>query len=149
MQIWVAKAAGWNKTMIRTLFVTLMFLASPLQADTETEITTALDYFSEVWNAGDLEAIRGYYHPEFVLVTDDGVSNLAQRMDDLESIAQAGEDRGVLERSQIEVKVLDDEHAMAYGKLSLQFKDGSGFNTWFTTVYKKTPFGWKAILTHN
>lgn len=149
MQIWVAKAAAWTDFMIRILFLTLLLFAVPAKADTKTEIVTALDYFSEVWNAGDLEAIRGYYHPDFVLVADDGVSNLAQRMDDLESIAQAGEDRGVLERSQIEVKVLDDAHAVAYGKLSLQFKDGSGFNTWFTTVYKKTPFGWKAILTHN
>ena len=145
----MAKAAGWIDSMTRILFMTLLFLASPLQADTETEITTALDYFSEVWNAGDLEAIRGYYHPKFVLVTEEGIVDLKQRMDDLETIAEAGKDHGILERSEIMVKTLDEKHAVAYGKLILKFKDGSGFDTWFTTIYEKTPFGWKAILTHN
>jgi len=124
-------------------------LAGPAIADTETEITAALDYFAEVWNEGDLDAIRGYYHPDFVLVTSTGSIPLGQRIDDLESIAQAGEDRGVLGHSQVRVKALENKHAMAYGELKLKFKDGSGFTSWFSTVYLKTPFGWKAILTHN
>jgi hypothetical protein len=126
-----------------------LLMASPAIADTETEITTALDYFAEVWNEGDLEAIRGYYHPDFVLVSDGGSIALGQRIDDLKAIAQAGEDRGVLEYSQVRVKALEKKHALAYGELHLEFKDGSAINTWFTTVYEKTPFGWKAILTHN
>ena len=65
----------------------------PLIADTRTDITRALDYFTEVWNEGDLAAIRGYYHPDFVLVTDNGPIPLGQRLDDLESITKAGEDR--------------------------------------------------------
>lgn len=124
-------------------------LAGPALADTETEITTALDYFAEIWNEGDLEAIRGYYNADFVLVTDNGSIPLQQRINDLHAIAQAGEDRGVLEHSQITVKTLGDKHAMAYGEQKLNFKDGSGFTFWFSTVYLKTPFGWKAILTHN
>jgi len=129
--------------------IVLMFLASPVNADTESEITSALDYFSEIWNEGDLETIRGYYHPDFVLVTGEGTIPLGQRIDDMEAIAQAGEDRGTLEYSQVKVKALEDNHAMAYGELELKFKDGSAINTWFTTIYVKTPFGWKAILTHN
>jgi len=126
-----------------------LLVANPAIADTETEITTALDYFAEVWNEGDLEAIRGYYHPDFVLVSDGGQIALGQRIDDLKTIAQAGEDRGMLEYSQVRVKALEKNHALAYGELHLEFKDGSAINTWFTTVYVKTPFGWKAILTHN
>ncbi len=118
-------------------------------ADTETEITTALDYFAEVWNEGDLDAIRGYYHSGFILVTDQGSITLGQRIDDLEAIAQAGEDRGELDFSQVTVKAVEKNHALAYGAISLKFKDGSAIETWFTTVYLKTPFGWKAILTHN
>jgi ketosteroid isomerase-like protein len=135
-----------NRTLLAIAF---LLVASPAIADTETEITTALDYFAEVWNEGDLEAIRGYYHQDFVLVTDGGSIALGQRIDDLKAIAQAGEDRGVLEYSQVRVKALEKKHALAYGELHLEFKDGSAINTWFTTVYVKTPFGWKAILTHN
>jgi ketosteroid isomerase-like protein len=135
--------------MIRLLFVVLLMLASTVNADTETEIRSALDYFVENWNEGNLEMIRGYYHPDFVLITDQGSIPLAQRIDDMETIAQAGEDRGELEHGQVVIKALGDKHALAYGKLSLKFKDGSALNSWFSTVYVNTPFGWKAILTHN
>jgi ketosteroid isomerase-like protein len=135
--------------MMRIIFLTALLWASPLSADSESDIRLALDYFAEAWNEGDLETIRGFYHPNFVLVTDDGVIPLGQRIDDLKTIAQAGEDSGVLEYSQVKVQALEDKHATAYGKISLTFKDGSAFNTWFTSVYVKTPFGWKVILTHN
>ena len=131
------------------LAFTFLLIASTAIADTETEISTALDYFAEIWNEGDLDAIRGYYHTDFVLVTDAGSIALGQRIDDLKAIAQAGEDRGVLDYSHIRVKALEEKHALAYGELQLKFKDGSAINAWFTTVYVKTPFGWKAILTHN
>jgi len=126
-----------------------LLISGPLIADTRTEITRALDYFVEIWNEGDLDELRGYYHPDFVLITEGGSIALGQRIDDLETIAQAGEDRGVLEYSSVQVKALEKKHALAYGELNLKFKDGSALNTWFTTVYVKTPFGWKAILTRN
>jgi ketosteroid isomerase-like protein len=127
----------------------LLLLAGPLRADTESEIATALDYFSEVWNAGDLEAIRGYYHPDFVLINQDGATPLQQRLDDIKSVTSDGEDRGVMETSQVTVRELGEKYAVAYAYSVLTFKDGSAINKWFTTVYEKTPFGWKAILTQN
>jgi ketosteroid isomerase-like protein len=135
--------------MIRLIFVVLLMLAGTVNADTETDIRSALDYFVENWNEGNLETIRGYYHPDFVLITDQGAIPLAQRIDDMETIAQAGEDRGELEHGQVVIKALGDKHALAYGELKLKFKDGSALNSWFSTVYVNTPFGWKAILTHN
>jgi len=135
--------------MTKMIFLVLLLASGPLSADTKMDITTALDYFSEVWNEGDLEAIRGYYHPDFVLITQNGVTTLQQRLADIDSVAQEGQDRGVLRYSDITVKELEGKHAVAYGHSSLKFKDGSGFETWFTTVYVKTPFGWKALLTRN
>ncbi len=104
--------------MKKSVLIMLLLLAGPLYADTETEIKTALDYFEEVWSEGDLESIRGYYHPDFVLVDENGITALQQRMEVPETI-------------------------------SLKFKDGSSFSGWFTTMYVNTPFGWKAILSHN
>ena len=98
-----------------------LLMASSVVADTETEITTALDYFAEIWNEGDLEAIKGYYHPDFILVTDEGSIAQGQRLDGLRAIAQAGEDRGVLDYSHIQVKALEEKHAMAWGELQLKF----------------------------
>lgn len=120
----------------------------PALADTEDEITAALDYFAEVWKEGDLGTIRGYYHADFVLVTDQGPVALEQRMADMESIVQSEGDRGELSYSGVKVVTLDGGHALAYGKRTLAFRDGSSIDSWFSTVYAKTPFGWKAILTH-
>ncbi|MBT8046776.1 MAG: nuclear transport factor 2 family protein [Xanthomonadales bacterium] len=129
------------------LMMLLLILAGPLNADTETEITAALDYFSEVWNEGDVQAIRGYYHPDFVLVSQNGIVALKERMEDIKSITEEDQDRGVLEVSQVTVKTLGEKHAMVHAFSVLTFKDGSAFKRWFTTVYEKTPFGWKAVLT--
>ena len=131
------------------IVLTLISCSQGLAADTQSDIKSALDYYAEMWNEGDIDALRSYYHQDFVLVTDNGVIPSGQRVDDLKTLTQAGEDRGELSYNDVTVKVVEKEHAMAYGQLNLKFKDGSAIKTWFTTIYRKTPFGWKAILSHN
>jgi hypothetical protein len=131
---------------ISILLYSLLF-AGPSAADTREEIATAIDYYAEIWNEGDFEALRGY-DPTFVQITPQGVEVLTQRFDEIKTLSGAGGDLGELSYHAITVKPLGDGHALAYGQLRLQFKDGSSIETWFSTVYKKTPFGWKAILTH-
>jgi hypothetical protein len=41
--------------MMRLIFVVSLILAGTVHAETETEIPSALDYFIETWNEGDLE----------------------------------------------------------------------------------------------
>lgn len=142
-----------NRTMIRfsltlPMLLCCLLLAGPALADTREDIRTAIDYYAEMWNEGDVEALRGYYHPTFVLITTEGVTPLAQRIADLNTLAAPGLDRGELSYSNVKVTPLADGHALAYGQMQLQFKDGSSLESWFSTVYAKTPFGWKAILTH-
>lgn len=133
---------------LSALLLGCLCCAGQARADTEAEISAALDYFAEVWQEGDLETMRGYYHPDFVLVTAEGPVSLTQRMADLDAITKSGEDRGELNHSGVKIQALSDAHALAWGKRRLAFRDGSSIETWFSTVYAKTPFGWKAILTH-
>jgi ketosteroid isomerase-like protein len=137
-----------NTTVRLAIFLCLVLLAGSVPADTREEITTALDYYAEIWNEGDFEALRGYYSPDFVHVSARGVESLAQRFEEMNTLASSGEDRGELSHDNLKVVALADGHAMAYGQIRLQFKDGSSIETWFSTVYARTPFGWKAILTH-
>ena len=130
------------------ILLCFLLLACSLPADTGTDISTALDYYAEVWNEGDLETIRAYYDADFVLVSNRGVESLAQRIGDIEILFHGGGDRGELSYSGVSVVPLADNLAMAYGKARLAFKDGSSIESWFSTVYRKTPFGWKALLTH-
>ena len=135
--------------LLRAVFLSgFLLFAGTTAANTETDIEAALDYFAEMWNEGDLNAVRGYYHSDFVLVTSEGILSMGQRLDDLEAIMEPGKDHGELGFSEIQVKPLGKDRAMAYGRSSLKFKDKTEVSTYFSTVYVKTPFGWKAILTH-
>ena len=97
----------------------------------------------------DIDAIEGYYHPDFVLVTEKGVINRARQLEGIRNLVRDGGDRGELSYSQVTIEGLGEKHAMAYGRVALKFRDGSVLESWFTTVYVKTPFGWKALLTRN
>jgi len=132
---------------IATVLICL-FLLPAAKADTESEITAALDYYAELWNEGDFEALRSYYNPDFVLVTSAGTLPLLQRLEDIDALAASDKDRGEMSYSAVVVKPLGEKNAMAYGQVRLLFKDGSSIESNFSTVYAKTPFGWKAVLTH-
>jgi ketosteroid isomerase-like protein len=136
-----------------TSLVAIVFacVLAPLaaRADTRGEIAAMLDYYAEVWNEGDLDALRGYYHEDFRLITANGVTTAEQRLADLATVAEGGADRGELTHGDVEILELGDKHALAYGRLSLRFKDGSSIDGWFSTVFVNTPFGWKALVTHN
>ena len=135
--------------MYKIIALVFLFLAAPLAADTQTEIKTALDYYAQVWNEKDLDAIASYYHSDFVVVSDTGVVSRQQLLDDIGQIGKKGGDRGQISFSNVQIKSLGDDHAMAYGSSKLAFEDGSSLTNWFTTIYVNTPFGWKAILTRN
>ena len=135
--------------MPRLLLLALLLVTPPLSADSESDIRAALDYYAQIWNENDLEAIDGYYHQDFVLITAEGVIPRAQQLDSIRNLVSEGGDRGTMDYSQVTVEELGKDHAVAYGRVSLDFKDDSTLESWFTTVYVKTPFGWKALLTRN
>lgn len=135
--------------MRRLVLVVFLIVSAPAYADTEAEIRAALDFFVQVWNEDDAEAIQGYYHSGFVQIGDSGPVSREQHLQNILTLIHDGGDRGTLDYSDIVVEDLGDEHAMAYGHMALSFQDGSSIDRWFTTVYVKTPFGWKAVLTRN
>lgn len=137
-----------NLSLRFSILLCILMLSGSALADTREEIRVALDYYAELWNEGDFEALRGYYAPAFVQITTRGAESLGQRFDDINALSGAGGDLGDLDYENVTVQALGNGHALAYGQLRLRFKDGSSIETWFSTVYEKTPFGWKAILTH-
>jgi ketosteroid isomerase-like protein len=127
----------------------LLFLTGPVNADSRAEILAVMNYYADMWNQGDVDALQGYYHQDFVLVTDDGIVHRGQLIDDIGALGQSGGQRGELDFSKLEVRLLGDGNAVAYGITGLKFDDGSSIDNWFSTIYEKTPFGWKAVLTRN
>jgi len=138
----------------RVTFLLVIVLAGAVvsttaRADARNDISAAIDYYAELWNEGDLEALRGFYHSDFKLITQNGVMTLEQRVADLDALAESGGDRGELHYSDSQVVELGEKHALAWGRMSLRFKDGSSIDGWYSTTFVNTPFGWKALLTHN
>jgi ketosteroid isomerase-like protein len=127
----------------------LLFGGPCLAADSQAEIRQLLNYFADLWNEGDLDGLRSYFHKDFVLVSASETHSREQRMDELGVIMAPGKDHGELGFSEVQVVPLDDNHALAYGRSRLKFSDGTELGSMFTTVYARTPFGWKAILTHD
>jgi ketosteroid isomerase-like protein len=138
-----------SRTLPLAVLLVALSLATPLAADTESDIRAALDYYAEVWNENDLDAIEGFYHQDFVLVTNTGVIGRTQQMSGIRNLVSEGGDRGEMTYSAVTVEELGDGHALAYGRAALKFRDDSTLDSWFATVFVKTPFGWKALLTRN
>jgi hypothetical protein len=134
---------------IRTATLTLLLLwVFPVSADSQADVSKVLDYFEQVWNEGDLDSIQGYYHAEFILVSNAETLTKAERLEDLKVIMTPGKDHGELSFNDVQVRALGADHVLAYGRSRLVFQDGTELGSVFSTVYVKTPFGWKALLTH-
>lgn len=131
------------------MFILLFLSPLTVSADSEAEIRAAFEYLEQVWNEGDLEAIRGHYGSDFVFYSDSEELNLKQRIEDFAVVMEEGNDRGSLEFSNIQIRPMGEEHVLAWGQSRLSFKDGTELGSRFSSVYKKTPFGWKVVFTHN
>ncbi len=82
------------------LLLGFLLTTNATAADPKTEIEAVLGYFAEMWNEGDLNAVRSYYHRDFVLVTAEGILSVGQRLGDLEAIMEPGKDHGELSFSE-------------------------------------------------
>lgn len=138
------------KQLMRLALISGLMLcpAASMAADNETEIRQMLGYFADQWNEGESLSVKSHFHNSFVLVSSDGVQTKEQRLEEIDVIMASDKDRGELSLTIDQVEMLGDEHAMAYGRSKLKFSDGTELGSTFSSVYIKTPFGWKVILTH-
>ena len=92
------------KNLLTPFLVAVLACISPAAlADTDTEIRAALDFYAEMWNQDDVDALGGYYDSGFVLITDLGRIARGKRLDDLKAIGKDGGDRGTLSISDVVV----------------------------------------------
>src|SRR5215831_3539436 len=132
----------------RSLCVIVLLAFAPLLAAQSDEITAMLQKSEAAWNRGDMAAFVSDYEDAptttFVgrEVTRGGVDAILARY-------QRGypnaEKRGTLTFSEIEVRPLGKEYALALGKFSLRRTAEGGGDTSgrFTLVLHRTAKGWK------
>jgi len=137
--------------MVRSL---LVLCCAPLLFSQTQEIQKLLKDSETAWNRGDLAAFASYYEDAAETtfigreVTRGGTQAILDRYRRSYPTAEA---RGTLTFSEIEVRTLAPEVALAIGKYSLKRTAAGGGDASgrFTLVLRQTPAGWKIIHDHS
>lgn len=107
----------------------------------------------DAWNKGDLDSYLSHYKDgqdtQAVLAT------LVRGVDNIRAAYRSNfpnkDSMGAIEDSEVEVRALGDNFALATGKyhLSRNKKAGGDVSGTFTEVFEKTPAGWKIIFSES
>lgn len=107
----------------------------------------------EAWNKGDLDGYLSHYKeaPDTQAV----LANLVRGVDAIRSAYKQNfpnkESMGDIEDTDIEVRALGDNYALATGKYHLNRpkKSGGAVEGTFTELFEKTPNGWQIIFSQS
>jgi uncharacterized protein (TIGR02246 family) len=105
----------------------------------------------DAWNKGDLDAYLSHYKnsPDTQAV----LSTLVRGIDNIRNAYRANfpnkDAMGSIEDSEVEVKALGDNYAIATGKyhLTRSRKAGGAVDGTFLEVFEKTPNGWQIVYS--
>jgi uncharacterized protein (TIGR02246 family) len=151
--------------MIRLCILTLALNlgALPLLAQAPNQLFTAtrqqLDVAKvilaqeDAWNKGDLNEYLSYYKdaPDTQAVLGGPVRGLAEIRSAFRANFPNSPSMGNLQQSDVQVRALGDDYALALGKyhLTRARKDGGEATGTFTEIFEKTPAGWRVIFSEN
>lgn len=124
-----------------------MFTASREQLDV-TKVVLAQE---EAWNKGDLEGYLGRYKdaPDTEAVLNGPVRGLANIRSTYHAAFPNRDAMGQLEQSEVEVRELGADYALATGKYRLMRsrRNGGEAQGVFTEIFEKTEKGWQLIFS--
>jgi ketosteroid isomerase-like protein len=126
-----------------------LFTASRQQLDVAKIVLRQQD----AWNKGDLDAYLSYYKD--AQDTQAVLATLVRGIDNIRSAYKANfpnrDSMGAIEDSEVGVRPLGDNFALATGKyhLSRSRKAGGDVSGTFTEVFEKTAAGWKIIFSES
>jgi ketosteroid isomerase-like protein len=130
----------------------LLFSISAQPSATERAIRTVLETQQTAWNRGDVEAfMSGYDDSASTLFVGATITRGYQRvLDNYRRRYPTKEKMGQLTFSDLEVHLLEAQHALVIGKWHLDRPADAGGNAGgiFTLLFKKTTAGWKIIMDH-
>jgi len=137
------------KKMIFTLLCLFPLLTFGTEIKPEQQIQMRLKEFITYWNQGDLNEVISLYEnsSKTVLVSATTVVKGYDHIADfLKTHYSTNEAMGKINFSEIEIKLLSNQHVMAMGKISETLASGKNKKGDFTFIYEKTPTGWKIVV---
>lgn len=117
---------------------------------TEQAVRAVLDAQVQSWNRGDIEGFMQGYHKsdDTVFVSGDNVTRGWQTvLDRYKKNYDSREKMGTLEFSELEVKALSDDSAVALGRWKLTREKDTPHGR-FTLIFRRTSDGWRIVHDH-
>ena len=117
---------------------------------TDAAVRAVLDTQVQAWNRGDIEGFMSGYakSDETVFVSGDNVTRGWQTvLDRYKKNYDTREKMGTLQFSELEVKALSDDSAVALGRWQLTREKDTPHGR-FTLIFRRTPDGWRIIHDH-
>ncbi|HMD20337.1 MAG TPA: nuclear transport factor 2 family protein [Alloacidobacterium sp.] len=144
----------WKQVIPGLLLVVLWLV--PLKVvfaqDAESAIRKVLDDQVSAWNRGDIDAfMQGYQDsPETTFIGKTLHHGWQQVLERYKHDYSTKEARGTLEFSELSVRLLGANYAIATGKYHLTRSAAGGGDATgiFSLVWEKSAEGWKIILDH-
>jgi ketosteroid isomerase-like protein len=119
--------------------------------DAPRQIRAALDSTAAGWNRGDLATYLGVYTDSASEMLSDGPAVGRHRIEQTmrEGFWRTGRPLQQLRYQHVVVRMLAGNHALVTGQYVLSGADRPDRTGWFTTVWARTPAGWRMIHDHS
>ncbi len=138
-----------KKLILLTIPLLISFQFASNSQEIENEIQTVIEKQKILWNEGNIEGFMGYYWKSEKFTFQSGNRRI-HGWDALLSrykTSYSGENMGVLDFIDIEIKVISSDFAYVLGrwKLKLNYTVREGL---FTIIFQRMKEGWRIIHDH-
>lgn len=138
-----------KKLILLTIPLLISFQFAPDSQKIENEIQSVIDKQKILWNEGNIEGFMGYYWKSEKFTFQSGNQRL-HGWDALLSrykTSYSEENMGVLDFTDIEIRVLSSDFAYILGRWKLKLKDTVREGL-FTIIFQRMSEGWRIIHDH-
>jgi beta-aspartyl-peptidase (threonine type) len=120
-------------------------------ASASAGIRAALDSTASGWNRGDLDGYLSAYDDSITSASRNGfVTGKAAAAEVMrQGFWSTGRPLQQLRYEHLDVRMLGHDHALVTGQYVLSGADRPDRTGWFTTVWRRTPNGWRMIHDHS
>lgn len=138
-----------KKLILLTIPLLISFQFAPDSQKIENEIQSVIDKQKILWNKGNIEGFMGYYWKSEKFTFQSG----NQRLHGWEALlsryktSYSGENMGVLDFTDVEIRVLSSDFAYVLGRWKLKLKDTVREGL-FTIIFQRMSEGWRIVHDH-
>jgi beta-aspartyl-peptidase (threonine type) len=141
----VVLIVGWSTLIARSAE------AQSAAASADSAIRALLQQSVEAWNRGDLDGHLADNADSITFMTRNGPAVGRGKTAEIlrSSFFRDGRPIQSLRFEQVSVRPLGTDHALVVGRFILYGNDQPERSGWFTTVWQRTPDGWRSIHDHS